>query len=93
MENKIPTAEEFLKVYLTVDDNFISSMKEQMSKLKGFNFDNIPDFMTEFAKLHVTEALKAKVNAMKKESQEDSSYSIGELHAFTENAYPLTNIK
>jgi hypothetical protein len=50
------------------------------------------EYMKNFAKYHVEEALKAKVKAMKKESEEDSSFSLGELDAFTKEAYPLNKI-
>jgi hypothetical protein len=47
--------------------------------------------MIEFAKLHVEAALKAKIEKMNVEYSID--YSINELDAFTQDAYPLTNIK
>lgn len=46
-----------------------------------------------FAKLHVEEALKQKIKAIKKMREEDSSYDIDELDSFTYDAYPLKNIK
>jgi hypothetical protein len=49
--------------------------------------------MIEFAQIHVEAALKAKVDAMKEVSYEDSSYSIKELDSFTRDSYPLENIK
>jgi hypothetical protein len=54
----IQTAEEFIQDYLDVSNDFMDSMKEQLKQCSGFNFDNIPDFMIEFAKLHVQAALK-----------------------------------
>lgn len=57
--NKIPTAEEFIEKYLDVDSDFMESIRLQMSKMSGFNFDNIPDLMIEYAKLHVKAALEA----------------------------------
>ncbi len=57
--NKTPTAEQFISQYWGVDDDFMGSVREQMSKMSGINFDNIPDLMIEFAKLHVEAALKA----------------------------------
>jgi len=54
---------------------------------------DIVQAMIEFAKLHIEQAVKAKVNAMYEKGQEDSSYSIDELDAFTRDSYPLTNIK
>jgi len=56
-------------------------------------FNAIENTMIEFAKMHVEAALKAKAEAMIEKSYEDSSYSMGELDAFTHDAYPLTNIK
>lgn len=49
--------------------------------------------MIEFARMHVEAALYAKGKAMKEKSYEDSSFSIGELDAFTGDCYPLENIK
>jgi len=54
---------------------------------------DIQKAMIEFAKLHVEAALKAKGKAMTEKSYEDSSYSMGELDAFTRDCYPLENIK
>ena len=57
------------------------------------NHRDIKIAMIEFAKLHVNAALKKKVIAMKKQREEDSSYDMNELDAFTYNAYPLNLIK
>lgn len=77
---KIPTAKE---IYLNVTGCILIP-------------NSVPDIqkaMIEFAKLHVEAALKAKGKAMQEKSYEDSSYSIGELDAFTSNCYSLENIK
>lgn len=63
--NKIPAAEEFIEKYLDVDCDFMESVRSQMSKMFGFNFDNIPDLMIEFAKLHVKAALEAAADKAK----------------------------
>lgn len=81
----IPTAEEFLIDWTGVDNS--THPNEELRN----NFIQSKNQMIEFAKLHVEAALKAKVDAMKDEYQSD--YSIGELDCFTEDAYPLTNIK
>jgi len=74
---KVPTAEEFYK------------------QTTGcvMNHRDIKIAMIEFAKLHVNAALKKKVIAMKKQREEDSSYDMNELDAFTYDAYPLNLIK
>jgi hypothetical protein len=61
--------------------------------LEDHHFPNIEEAMIEYAKMHVASALKVKVDAMYKKESEDSSYSIDELDACTENSYPLDNIK
>lgn len=57
--NKLPTAEEFIEKYLDVDSDFMESIRFQMSKMSGFDFDNIPDLIVEFAKLHRVAILQA----------------------------------
>jgi hypothetical protein len=47
--------------------------------------------MIEFAKLHVEAALKAKIKAM--EYYHNDGYSLNEMDAFTNDSYPLENIK
>jgi hypothetical protein len=79
---KIPTAEEFIKN--------IAQFKSPIEVVPIYELNKI---MIEFAKLHVKAALKAKVDAMVEKSYEDSSYSMGELDAFTGDSYPLDNIK
>ena len=78
---KIPTAEEFLR------KNIDYVLSENDCK------EDVENAMIEFAKLHVEAALKAKVDAMKEVSYEDSSYSIKELDSFTRDSYPTENIK
>jgi hypothetical protein len=76
------TAEEILKSKETYDEEYHTVSISDATKA-----------MIEFAKLHVKAALKAKVDAMVEKSYEDSSYSMGELDAFTGDSYPLDNIK
>ena len=72
----------------------ISTAEEFWFKNTGQNINQEEySAMIEFAKMHVEAALKAKANAMTEKSYEDSSYSMGELDAFTKDSYPLTNIK
>jgi hypothetical protein len=97
---KIPTAEEFIPQYWDADTNFMESIKNQMSKIGGIDFDNIPDLMIEFAKLHVEAALKAAAeNAETYEYQyEDPCTECGRTSVYIKedsilNAYPLSNIQ
>lgn len=78
------TAEEFIKNYYDENDDFIEFMREQMSELKGFNYENVPDLMVEFAKFHVDLALKRAHSNMQLPSEDLE---------FTLQAYPLDNIK
>lgn len=103
--NNIPTAEEFIPNYLDANSEFMESMREQMSKLKGFNFDNIPDLMIEFAKLHVEAALKAaSESALIRETNYKGSWTSESIsiddytNAVVDkesilNSYQVTNIK
>jgi hypothetical protein len=75
---KIPTAEEFL-----INAGFPGHAKHSLAK----------KWMIEFAKMHVEAALKAKGQAMTEKSYEDSSFCVSELDAFTQDSYPLENIK
>jgi hypothetical protein len=52
---------------------------------------DIEGIMIEFAKLHVEAALKAKIKAM--EYYHNDGYSLNEMDAFTNDSYPLENIK
>lgn len=79
----IPTAQEFINRGLD-DSGF---------ELTGHQLNIIARNVREFAKLHVEAALKEKVIAMKKQREEDSSYDMNELDAFTYDAYPLNLIK
>lgn len=81
----ILTAEKFLIDWMGVDNS--NHPNEEIRS----NFIERKNQLISFAKLHVEAALKAKVDAMKDEYKSD--YSIGELDCFTEDAYPLTNIK
>lgn len=94
MENNIPTAEEFIPQYLDVDYKFMKSIKNQMSKMRGFDFDNIPDLMVSFTKIHVEKALKeqkSKLNDLVKYGAINETWE--EVQKTIDNAYPLTNIK
>jgi hypothetical protein len=73
MSKQIPTAEEFIEKYLDVDSDFMESVRSQMSKMSGFDFNNIPDLMIEFAKLHVKAALEAAADSSFKSSSGDWS--------------------
>lgn len=90
--NPTPSAEDFIQEYLDVDNDFVESMKEQMSRLRGFDFYNIPDLMIQFAKFHVKAAVKEQIRV-----ENDRIESESELDRLTEealnNLYPLANIK
>ena len=88
---KIPTAEEFfLNSYFS--DSISQEDKELWLECNNQAKESIK-IMIEFAKMHVEAALKVKGRAMQEMSNEDSSFSIDELDAFTKNCYPLSNIK
>ena len=79
---KIPTAEEVIAKmvkYASANDT-INCTVYSLSKV-----------MIEFAKLHVEAALKAKIKAM--EYYHNDGYSLDEMDAFTNDSYPLENIK
>lgn len=81
---KMPTAEEVIDKmvkFASVNDTINCTVY------------SLSQVMIEFAKLHVEAALKVKGKAMQEVSNEDSSFSIDELDAFTKNCYPLSNIK
>jgi len=78
---QIPTAKEFCRKRHNESDPTIS----------WIDFNEM--VMIEFAKMHVEAALKAKIEAMYEKQNKDSSYSIDELDACTEDCYPLSNIK
>lgn len=81
MENKIPTAKEFLwnGTIITQGDT------EPYGRLPN---DKVPLVMIDFAKLHVEAALKA---ASESESNGTEGYKIYKDSVLS--AYPLTNIK
>jgi hypothetical protein len=71
-------------------------MKETVKEFIEMNSENhslidIEGIMIEFAKLHVEAALKAKIKAMK--YYHNDGYSLDEMDAFTNDSYPLSNIK
>ena len=95
---KILAAEEFIKDYLDVDCDFMESMTTQLNNCSGFDFDNIPDLMVEFAKYHVELALK---EASTKVMLTDNVCEALQEHQFEEyidkdsilNSYSLENIE
>ena len=96
-DNKIMNHEQFIEEYLGVDSDFIESMRIQMSELSGFDFENIPDLMIEFAKYHVKMALesaseKASLTDFANEFlQEGASDAIDKESII--NSYSIDNIK
>lgn len=91
-ESNIPTAEEFIKEYLGVDDEFIESMREQMANLSGFDFDNLTDLMVEFTKFHRIKILEAAAkNASHNHKVYDSTFIINKNSIL--ESYPIENIK
>lgn len=92
VEDKILNTEQFIEDYLGVDSDFIESMRNQMSNLSGFDFENVPDLMIEFAKYHVKNAVKEQIRIENDRISDES-----ELDRLTEEAlkrtYPLENIK
>ena len=100
--NNMITAEEFLKdkfrkIYLSHPESFKDKISEKIylelhvtGRVNGTE-QNYPEMMIEFAKLHVTEALK---EASEKAEIEDLSYDdrIVNVKSIL-NAYPLENIK
>jgi hypothetical protein len=71
-------------------------MKETAKEFIEMNSEDnslidIEGIMIEFAKLHVEAALKAKIQAM--EYYHNDGYSLNEMDAFTNDSYPLENIK
>jgi hypothetical protein len=74
----------------------IKNMKETAKEFIEMNSEDhslidIEGIMIEFAKLHVEAALKAKIKAM--EYYHNDGYSLNEMDAFTNDSYPLENIK
>lgn len=91
-DKKILASEQFIEEYLDVDSDFIEKVREQMSNMSGFDFDNIPDLMVRFAQYHVRLAVKEQIRI-----ENDRITSESELDKLTEealrNTYPLENIK
>jgi hypothetical protein len=73
----MPTAKEFIQNYIE-ENNHDSNI-------------DMEDVLIEFSKLHVEAALKAKIQAM--EYYYNDGYSLDEMDAFTNDSYPLSNIK
>ena len=99
-DKKIFSAEQFIEEYLDVDGDFIEKMREQMSNMSGFNFDNIPDLMAEYAKYHVKAALKSAAENVETYDYPymDCCPECGRTTTYVKedsilNAYPLENIK
>ena len=80
------TPEEFIQDRYDLNSEQLDDWRDQMRKLRGFDFENIIDLMesysVEFAKLHVEAALKEAIG----EAPIHVSEGI-------RNCYPLTNIK
>jgi hypothetical protein len=55
----VPIAEEFIQEYWDVSETFMERVRDQMSRMSGVDFNNIPDLMVAFAKAHVKAALEA----------------------------------
>jgi len=71
----------------------IPSAKELFDKMLLENDETTStEMMIEFAKLHVKQALKAKIKAMES-YYDEGGYSLDEMDAFSYNAYPLSNIQ
>ena len=91
MENKIPTAEEFLKDKLSEihEEEIFEDLLQRMFTL------DVSEVMVAFAKMHVEAALKeASENAELKYRINDISCNDKILDKKSIlNAYPLTNIK
>ncbi len=75
---KIPTAAELFNSKFKTDGGLI-------------HHEDIQEYAVEFAKLHVEAAIKAKIDAMTEKPPFD--FSVNELDSFTQDAYPLENIK
>jgi hypothetical protein len=82
VEDKIPTAEEFLNN---------NSFKGHVA-MDSVDEDDIITDMIEFAKLHVEAALKEIIKNMNKVRGEDDPFYNIDLRQIL-NAYPLDNIK
>jgi hypothetical protein len=79
MENKIPTAEEFIK-------NF--------NREEGHNFEqDVPKAMQEFAKLHVEAALNEVTEKLYFRDSNGHVIRSEESNKLVLKVYPLTNIK
>ena len=102
----IPTAEEFIQDRYDLNSEQLDDWRDQMKKMRGFDFDNIIDLMDsyaiEVAKFHVEAALKAA--SEKAKIINDPTCYAGNTGSEFEadkivsresilNAYPLTNIK
>jgi len=78
-ENKIQTAEEFIKDRYDWSSEDLERWVDNMSSLPMAMYDNVIDLMLEFAKLHVERALKqAGLNSMLKVSSTEEFREIEE---------------
>jgi hypothetical protein len=84
---QIPTSSEIIRKQFCEGE-----FDEIMDCLNGSIEPSITQAMIAFTKLHVEKALKSKIEAMR-EYYEDGGYSLSEIDAFTQNSYPLSNIK
>jgi hypothetical protein len=93
----VPIAEEFIQEYWDVSETFMERVRDQMSRMSGVDFNNIPDLMVAFAKAHVKAALKAAAEEaqcevdMYDELTNDPIYVVEKNSIL--NAYPTDNIK
>lgn len=83
MENKIPTAEEFL-------NNYKFKVGEHIG---NSDFDTIAKYAIEFAKLHVKAALKEALESIPCLGSSSDIATYEEVEDAVLNAYPLTLIK
>jgi hypothetical protein len=94
-ENKIQTAEEFIKDRYDWSSEDLERWVDNMSSLPMAMYDNVIDLMLEFAKLHVKAALKAAAensDAYNKPKFERDVNPAVDLESIL-NAYPESNIK
>ena len=77
--NKLPTAKQFCE-----------NLDKEIGEYWSNDYDELPNQMIEFAKLHVEEALKEVV---KNARFKITSHKIQVIEDSIKNAYPLENIK
>lgn len=85
MENKLPTAEEFL--------SNLQFEYEETGEYKMYFAIDIPNKLREFAKLHVEQALKAALESIPCLGSSSDIATYGEVEEAVLNAYPPDKIK